>query len=294
MSESNEKPSYVYEAEAAKLNAEAERATAEALAARQESIANARRLDAETARLQAERMHIAAEHHKLDLDNQILSLSVENKLREDREEKSQNKYRNIYYFASDVDGSSVNSCIKQLDIWKYSSGREPLDNPMSIIFTSPGGSILHGLVLFDYIQKLRRDGHVITTGTYGIAASMAGILLQAGDVRWMSKESWLLIHEAAFMAMGKMGEVEDTTIWIKRIQGRILDIFADRADERLTSQGMSREFDIKAYSLDEQPRHVTLMDKATLRQFIADSWRRKDWWLSSDEAYRYGLIDEVR
>ena len=55
---------------------------------------------------------------------------------------------------------------------------------------------------------------------------MAGILLQAGDIRIMGAESWLMIHEISFGASGKIGEIEDTVEWVKKIQERVVKIFA--------------------------------------------------------------------
>lgn len=91
---------------------------------------------------------------------------------------------------------------------------------------------------------------------------MAGILLQAGDIRVMGRESWLMLHEAAFGAQGKVGEVEDTVEWVKKIQERILNIFA---------------------------QHSSLS-----RAQIKRRWTRKDWWIDSDEALRLGFVDEIR
>jgi ATP-dependent protease ClpP protease subunit len=91
---------------------------------------------------------------------------------------------------------------------------------------------------------------------------MAGILLQAGDVRIMGKESWLLIHQVSFGASGSFGEVEDTTKWVDRIQDRVLDIFASRSK----------------------------MSKAQIKR----KWNRTDWWISSDEALKLGFVDETR
>ena len=63
---------------------------------------------------------------------------------------------------------------------------------MEIVFSSPGGGIISGFELFDFMQDLRSKGHKITTGSLGYAASMAGILLQAGDVRWIGHQSWMI------------------------------------------------------------------------------------------------------
>ena len=133
---------------------------------------------------------------------------------------------------------------------------------MEIIFSSPGGSIIDGFELFDHIQQLRNEGHHITTGTLGYAASMAGILLQAGDTRWVGQQAWLMIHRAAFGAYGKTFEIEDEVKFIKRIEERILDIFTSRS--KLTTNKIKR------------------------------NWDRKDWWISADESIDLGLVDEVR
>lgn len=297
MSEVNEtavKPQMVHEAEAMKLRAEARLADAKAVAEDRESRANESRLLAERLRLEAETQQINAEHQKVNMENTIAAINMRTKIREEREEHSANKFRNIYYFDSEVDSGSVKACIKQIDIWKYASGEDAKNVPINIVFTSPGGSIIDGFVLFDYIQKLRRDGHVVTTGTYGMAASMAGILLQAGSARWMSKESWVLIHEAAFGAHGKFGAVEDTVLLIKRIQSRILDIFAERAHASLDKNNPARRINVVAHRKEDQEYTVELPNVPAIKAYLAKRWDRKDWWLSSDECYELGLVDEVR
>ena len=133
---------------------------------------------------------------------------------------------------------------------------------IEIVFSSPGGSIIDGFELFDHIQHLRNEGHHITTGTLGYAASMAGILLQAGDTRWIGQQAWMMIHRAAFGAIGKTYEVEDEVKLVKRIEDRIVDIFTKRS--KLTSMKIKR------------------------------NWDRKDWWIDADECLDLGLVDEIR
>ena len=183
-------------------------------------------------------------------------------------EKAANSFHHIYPFGSDVSQSSVNSCINQLTEWM----RLDPECDIEIVFNSPGGSVIHGMALWDFIQTVRSKGHKVTTSTIGYAASMAGILLQAGDVRVMGKESWLMIHEASFGAGGKIGEVEDTVEWVKRVCARIVDIFVDRC---------------------KHADSTTATKRLTKSKFVS-SWRRKDWWISSEEALEYGLIDEIR
>ena len=172
-------------------------------------------------------------------------------------ELSSNEHHRVYLFSGAVSDASVKLCMVRLTQWH----RLYPGQPIKIVFTSGGGSVIDGMALFDYIQELRREGHLVTTATLGLAASMAGILLQAGDIRVMGKEAWLMIHEASFGAQGKTGEVEDTVEWIKKVQDRVLDIFAARSD----------------------------MTKAQIKA----KWLRKDWWISSDEALKLGLIDKI-
>ena len=178
--------------------------------------------------------------------------------RAEKLELSKDKYHHLYQFYTEVNDLSVDGCMEMLSYW---SRTEP-GCAMEIVFNSPGGSVLAGLALFDFIRALRSEGHHVTTHTLGYAASMAGILLQAGDKRVMGQEAWVLIHEISFGAVGKIGEIEDTTEWVKKMQKRILNIFAERS-------------------------------KLTVAQ-IEKKWKRTDWWLSSDECLKAGLIDEIR
>jgi ATP-dependent Clp protease protease subunit len=212
----------------------------------------------------AELARLAAETRKFEADAAASESLIPARLRSDtkdtasfREWEVKNANRTLYLM-DEVDEFSTRSLIDTLSLW---SRLHPGD-PIELIINSPGGSIVDGLALFDYIQMMRRNGHHVTTMALGMAASMGGVLLQAGDTRVMTKESWLMLHEAAFGARGKTSTVEDTVEWVKKVQDRLLDIFAERSTMPRTR--------IKA------------------------NWSRKDWWLSSDEALKAGFIDEVR
>jgi len=164
----------------------------------------------------------------------------------------------IYRFQGAVDEESAPAAIYRLGQWSRLHPGEDIE----IVFTSPGGSLVAGFALYDRILQLRADGHKVTTGTLGQAASMAGILLQAGDVRWMGSQAWFLIHRAGFGALGKTFEVEDSLNLIKRFEARIVDIFVSRSNLTATK--------------------------------IKKSWERQDWWLDAEQCLEFGLIDEIR
>lgn len=228
------------------------------------------RLEAEAAKLRAEELnHIALARY-----NQALGLHWEAKAAESalelvqkqRVEDSilaQDYFHRVYQFNTRFDATSCQRAISQLSEWhRLEVHLDPAErSPIQIIINSPGGSAVEGLALFDYIQVLRRQGHVVTTTALGMAASMGGILLQAGDKRTMGREAYLLIHEVAFGAGGKIGDVEDTVEFGRKMANRILNIFAHRS-------------------------------KLTAAQ-IKKRWDRKDWWLTSNEALEFGFVDEV-
>jgi ATP-dependent Clp protease protease subunit len=234
------------DAKTAVLRAEAAKLEAEALTAK---------LGAERAAVEIQKL--AAETRAAACTADQAAINLERERRKEVEMMADNKYHHVYHFTNQVNGGSVQACMERLAYW---SRTEP-GCAIELIFTSPGGSVIDGMALFDFIQQLRRAGHFITTRALGWAASMAGILLQAGDKRVMAKESYVLIHEISTGAVGKIGEIEDEVKFVKKIQGRILDIFAARANVK--------------------------------REYFAKHWKRQDWWLDSDEALKIGIIDEV-
>lgn len=214
-------------------------------------IAETRRTEAEARKTEAEASKAEYEAHKAQIDYER---SAKNRIKE----LSLDEENFLYRFSGQVNEASVRKCIGKLTEWHRA---EPKCN-IEIVFSSPGGSIIDGFELFDFIQDLRSKGHFITTGSLGMAASMAGILLQSGDYRWIGHQAWLMIHRAAFGAIGKTYEVEDEVKLIKRIENRILDIFIKRS--KLTKLKIKR------------------------------NWDRKDWWIDADESLSLGLVDEIR
>ena len=213
---------------------------------------------AEVKKIEAEIRKIEADAQTAENYARLRKIEADKKEQEWRREKADDKENMIYRFNTIVDKTYVNDCMHTLTQW---SRRHPKCD-IEIVFSSGGGSIVDGFVLFDFIQELRGRGHKVITGSLGMAASMAGILLQAGDHRWMGHQAWMMIHRAAFGVIGKTFEIEDHTAWIKRIEDRILDIFEKRS--KLT------------------------------RLKIKRNWDRKDWWISSDDALELGLVDEIR
>ena len=217
-----------------------------------------KRLLAETRRELADARKLEAEALTAEAAAEVARLNADDLARIHAEEAALDDRVGVYKFNESVSGASVTKCISTLSRW--SRIRPGCD--MEIVFNSPGGSVIDGFALYDFLTELKTRGHKITTVCRGMAASMAGILLQAGDHRVMGAESVLLVHEISFGAGGKIGEVEDEVAFAKMLTQRVLRIF-----ERRTN--------------------------LTARQIDA-RWKRKDWWLDSDLALKLGFVDEVR
>ena len=206
---------------------------------------------AEIKKVEGEARKAEAEAYKEELEAKKAKEDYEKRLAGDKENY-------LYRFSGDVRGSSVQACMTTLTQWVRRNPKCDIE----IVFSSPGGSIIDGFELFDFLQDLRSRGHKVTTGSLGMAASMAGILLQAGEVRWIGHQAWMMIHRAAFGAIGKTYEVEDEVKLVKRIEERCLDIFVSRSN----------------------------LSKIKIKR----NWDRKDWWIDADECLAMGLVDEIR
>lgn len=163
----------------------------------------------------------------------------------------------IYHFFGQVDANNTLSCIDVLGNW----ARRSRDQTITIVFNSPGGSVIHGLALYDFLTELKSDGNRIETVARGMAASMGGVLLQAGNERIVGQNAHMLIHEVASIGAGKISELEDEMLFLRRLQDRCLDILSERS---------------------------TLTKKK-----IENRWKRRDWWLGAEDIVDLGFADRI-
>jgi ATP-dependent Clp endopeptidase proteolytic subunit ClpP len=227
---------------------------AEAAAAEAEEVRDALEFTLEA--LEARRLQ--AEIAKLEVETARTKQQIDRDAIFARRDYANATEHRILTFYGEVGAESVARALTELGIW---ARRDP-GLPIKVIFNSPGGSVFDGLALFDYLRELQADGHHITTVGLGMAASMGGVLLQAGQHRVMGRNAYMLIHEVSSLAWGNASELEDEVAFTKRLQDRLLDILAERST----------------------------LSKAQ----IARRWKRRDWWLSAQEALDLGFIDEIR
>jgi ATP-dependent Clp protease, protease subunit len=130
---------------------------------------------------------------------------------------------------------------------------------IQIYFNTPGGSVHAGLGIYDTMQYISSDIATICTG---MAASMGAVLLTAGTKgkRTALKHSRIMIHQPMGGAQGQASDIEITAREIQKLKKELYEILAEHSGQ-------------------------------TFKTVEKDSDR--DFWMTSQEAKDYGMIDEV-
>lgn len=67
--------------------------------------------------------------------------------------------------------------------------------PITIMLNNPGGSVVEGMAVYDFIKRIKNKVTIIGMGK---VYSMAGYIMQAADVRLMQKHSLFMLHEGIY------------------------------------------------------------------------------------------------
>ena len=128
-----------------------------------------------------------------------------------------------------------------------------------IYVNSPGGSVSAGMAILDTMNYVKPD---IATVCVGIAASAAAVILSSGKKgkRFALPNSEVMIHQ---VMGGVEGQATDIAIAAKHIL---------RTKENLNK--------ILAKNTGKTPEQV-------------EKDAERDYWMTTDEAKKYGIIDEV-
>ena len=130
---------------------------------------------------------------------------------------------------------------------------------IQIYINSPGGSVYAGLGIYDTMQLIKPDVATICTG---MAASMGAVLLCAGEKGKRSglEHSRVMIHQPLSGAQGQASDIE--------IAAREVLILKEEL-YRIISKHTGQDYET----------------------IYKDSDR--DFWMKSDKAKEYGMIDEI-
>lgn len=161
----------------------------------------------------------------------------------------------VIFLGTQIDDYTANTLQAQL---LYLDSADP-GKDISIYINSPGGSVYAGLGIYDTMQFI---GSEVSTICTGMAASMAAVLLVAGKEgkRWALPHSRVMIHQPMGGAQGQASDIEITAREIQKLKKELYTIIADHSHQ---------SFD----------------------KVWADSDR--DYWMTSEEAKAYGMIDQI-
>lgn len=95
------------------------------------------------------------------------------------------------FFAESINADSSNELIKKLMYLEH----EDNTREITLYINSPGGEVISGLAVYDYIGLMKSP---VRTVCIGMAASMGAILFLAGNRREMLPHTRLMIHDPSY------------------------------------------------------------------------------------------------
>ncbi len=161
----------------------------------------------------------------------------------------------IVFVGTGVDDMVANLVVAQL---LFLESEDP-EKDIYLYINSPGGVVTAGLAIYDTMQYIRPK---VSTVCVGQAASMAALLLAAGEVgkRYSLPNSRILIHQPLGGAQGQATDIDIQAKEILRMRDMLNGILVKH-----TGQDMKR--------------------------IVADTDR--DFYMSSEQAKKYGIVDHV-
>jgi ATP-dependent Clp protease protease subunit len=161
----------------------------------------------------------------------------------------------IIFLAGPVTDMNANVVIAQM---LYLASKDS-KRDIKLYINSPGGSVTAGLAIYDTMQYLKCP---VSTICIGLTASMAAVILAAGTKgkRFSLPNAEILLHQVAGGMQGQAADIEITAKQIIHMKQKLNKIIALHTEQSLTK-----------------------VEKDTDRDF----------YLTADEAKKYGLIDEV-
>jgi ATP-dependent Clp protease protease subunit len=129
---------------------------------------------------------------------------------------------------------------------------------ITVRINSPGGSVYDALAI---VGRMKASKCPIVTEGYGHIMSAATMVLAAGDKRKISKFAHFMHHKSSYMVGGDHDSIVEEVAQMER-------------EERLWSKWMSE-----------------MSDKS--EKFWYDSAKKKNFYMSAEEALKIGVVDEI-
>ncbi|HSX08425.1 MAG TPA: ATP-dependent Clp protease proteolytic subunit [Candidatus Saccharimonadales bacterium] len=161
----------------------------------------------------------------------------------------------IIFLGQDVNEATANVVVAQL---LFLQAEDPKKD-IYFYINSPGGSVYDAMAIYDTMQFVTND---VQTFGIGVQASAAAFLLSSGakGKRFLLPNSTVMIHQPSSGTRGMATDMEISLKELLRIKKHLAEIMAGNTGQKY--------------------------DK-----ILADMER--DYWMSAEEAKKYGLVDKV-
>ena len=161
----------------------------------------------------------------------------------------------IVFLGGEIDDDTANLVVAQLLFLEM----ENPDSDISLYINSPGGSVTAGMAIFDTMNYIKPD---VRTVCIGMAASMGAFLMMAGKKgkRLALPNSEIMIHQPLGGAQGQATDVAIRAEWLMKTKEKMTRMMSE-----MTGQDIER-----------------------VKQDV-----ERDYFMSAEEALRYGIIDEI-
>jgi ATP-dependent Clp protease protease subunit len=161
----------------------------------------------------------------------------------------------IVFLGGPIDSDVANLVVAQL---LFLASEDPKKD-ISFYVNSPGGQVSAGLAILDTMNHIEP---AVSTVCVGMAASMAAILLSAGQKgkRYALPNAEVMIHQPSGGAEGMAADIEITAKQILKLRNRLNQILAKNTGQKM--EKIERDVD-------------------------------RDFFMTAKEAMEYGVIDKV-
>lgn len=161
----------------------------------------------------------------------------------------------IIFLGGPIDDHIANLVIAQLLYLEHTDPKKDIH----LYINSPGGSVTAGLAIIDTMNFIKSD---VSTICVGVAASMGSLILSAGQKgkRFALSNSEVMIHQVMGGAEGQASDIAINAKHILRTKDTLNKILAANTNKKIA-------------------------------QVEKDSDR--DYWMTSDEAKKYGIVDDI-
>jgi hypothetical protein len=161
----------------------------------------------------------------------------------------------VIFLGDEVNSQTANIVVAQLLHLAYQNP----DEDIKLYINSPGGSVYDGLAILDTINFIKPD---VQTIGIGLQASMGAFLLAAGTKgkRGILPNARVMIHQPS---SGTRGKITDQEIDLKEgltLKEKLAEILAKNTGQNLEKLKNDME---------------------------------RDYWMSAEEAVKYGIVDKI-